>query len=67
MCGIAGFYNPHDHYLKEKIHYETVLADMAGRQRHRGPDDSGLYLAEHGGLSHAACPLLICPAAASPW
>ncbi len=18
MCGIAGFYNPHDHYLKEK-------------------------------------------------
>ena len=53
MCGIAGFYNPHDHYLKEKIHYETVLADMAGRQRHRGPDDSGLYLAEHGGLSHA--------------
>ena len=40
MCGIAGFYNPHDHYLKEKIHYETVLADMAGRPRARTILDS---------------------------
>lgn len=52
MCGIAGFYNPHDHYLKEKEHFETVLASMAGAQRRRGPDDSGLCLSEHGGLSH---------------
>ena len=53
MCGIAGFYNPHIHYLKEKGHYESVLASMAGSLRHRGPDDSGLWLWEHGGLSHA--------------
>lgn len=53
MCAIAGFYNPHDHYLKEKNHYETVLGEMAARQCHRGPDESGLYLREHGGLSHA--------------
>ena len=53
MCGIAGFYNPHDHYLREKEHYESVLASMAERLRHRGPDDSGLWLWEHGGLSHA--------------
>ena len=37
MCGIAGFYNPHDHYLKEKEHYESVLRAMAERLRHRGP------------------------------
>ena len=53
MCGIAGFYNPHDHYLKEKEHYESVLQDMAERLRHRGPDDAGRWLSEHGGLSHA--------------
>ena len=33
MCGIAGFYNPHDHYLKEKEHYESVLQAMAERLR----------------------------------
>ena len=53
MCGIAGFYNPHDHYLKEKEHHEEVLKSMADCQKHRGPDDAGLYLSEHGGLSHA--------------
>ncbi len=53
MCGIAGFYNPHDHYLKEKEHYESVLRAMAERLRHRGPDDAGQWLWEHGGLSHA--------------
>ena len=53
MCGIAGFYNPHDHYLKEKEHYESVLQAMAERLRHRGPDDAGRWLSEHGGLSHA--------------
>ena len=53
MCGIAGFYNPHDHYLKEKEHYESVLQAMAERLRHRGPDDAGRWLWEHGGLSHA--------------
>ena len=50
MCGIAGFYNPHDHYLKEKEHYESVLQAMAERLRHRGPDDAGRWLSEH------ACP-----------
>ena len=53
MCGIAGFYNPHDHYLKEKEHCREILTSMAQCQKHRGPDDSGLFLSEHGGLSHA--------------
>ena len=53
MCGIAGFYNPHDHYLKEKEHCGEILKSMAQCQKHRGPDDAGLFLSEHGGLSHA--------------
>lgn len=53
MCGVAGFYNPHEHYLKKKDHYKSVLASMSGVLRRRGPDDSGLWLSEHGGMSHA--------------
>ena len=53
MCGIAGFYNANRNYQKDKTYYETVLEKMSAVQRHRGPDDSGIYLFEHGGLSHA--------------
>lgn len=53
MCGIAGFYNPFEHYLKSPGHYKDILASMAQVQSHRGPDDSGVWLGEHGGLSHA--------------
>jgi asparagine synthase (glutamine-hydrolysing) len=53
MCGIAGFYNSNRNYLKDRIYYENVLEKMSAAQRHRGPDDSGIWLFEHGGLSHA--------------
>lgn len=53
MCGVAGFYNPHEHYLKKRDHYESILVSMAGVLRRRGPDDSGHWLSEHCGLSHA--------------
>lgn len=53
MCSIAGFYNPNQDYEKEKAHYEAVLKGMSAIQRHRGPDDSGFWLKEHTGLSHA--------------
>ena len=43
MCGIAGFYNPHRNYLEEEARYRDILKDMAAVQRHRGPDDSGVY------------------------
>lgn len=53
MCGIAGFYNSNRNYFKDRTYYETVLEKMSAAQRHRGPDDSGIWLFEHGGLSHA--------------
>lgn len=53
MCGIAGFYNPNRNYQKDNIQYQSILERMSATQRHRGPDDSGIWLFEHGGLSHA--------------
>ncbi|MEY8356395.1 asparagine synthase (glutamine-hydrolyzing) [Lachnospiraceae bacterium 54-53] len=53
MCGIAGFYSPNKDYQKDKFRYEDILERMSAIQRHRGPDDSGIWLFEHGGLSHA--------------
>ena len=48
MCGIAGFVN-FGGGLKEK---ENVLKSMADSLARRGPDDSGLYLAEKAALAH---------------
>jgi asparagine synthase (glutamine-hydrolysing) len=48
MCGIAGI------YLSDgsiKGNQREALEDMASVMRHRGPDDSGLYLSEHCGFS----------------
>lgn len=53
MCAIAGFYHPQKDYRNEKSYYEEILKKMAAVQRHRGPDDFGFQLLEHGGFSHA--------------
>lgn len=53
MCGIAGFYNPDHDYQKDKAYYESILEQMSETQRHRGPDDSGIWLFKQGGMSHA--------------
>ena len=52
MCGIAGFYHPHKNYTPQEAHYKDILASMARVQRRRGPDDSGVWLSPHAGLSH---------------
>lgn len=53
MCGIAGFYNFRNSYKQEEARYLSILMDMGTILRHRGPDDSGVFLTEHAGLSHA--------------
>lgn len=53
MCGIGGFYHPHTDYDKHPEYYRTILENMNKIQRHRGPDDSGISLTAHFGLSHA--------------
>ena len=46
MCGIAGFYKWYD-TKENKI---NTLGKMLTRIRHRGPDESGVYLSPHIGL-----------------
>ncbi len=40
-------------YKNRKEYYENILTDMYTVQRHRGPDDCGIYLDNHVGFSHA--------------
>ena len=53
MCAFAGFYNPFQDYKKDEPRYETILKKMCEVQKHRGPDNSGVWLFEQGGLCHA--------------
>ncbi len=53
MCGIAGFCNPNAVFSDNENLYKKILADMSDAIRHRGPDDSGIYLSARCGLAHA--------------
>ena len=46
MCGIAGFYQFKDK-VDNRIH---ILRKMLTRIKHRGPDESGVYLSDNVGL-----------------
>ena len=51
MCGIAGFYHRDRDYLREEEYRKEVLAGMNRRQKHRGPDEEGVFLDSHCGLA----------------
>lgn len=53
MCGISGFCNFDQNYLQKKPYWDEILCDMHLRLSHRGNDNSGTYLTEHLGFSHA--------------
>ncbi len=53
MCGIAGFFDFKQDLLESFPKYDSILKEMALRQKHRGPDENGQYLSNHFGLSHA--------------
>lgn len=48
MCGISGIYN-----LNKELVDSLVLGRMVDSLKHRGPDDSGIYLDQNVGLGHA--------------
>lgn len=52
MCSIAGFYDPSASFLAKQAEFEHILHKMGQCQTHRGPDDSGIFLADQCGLSH---------------
>lgn len=53
MCGIAGFYHKEKDYRERAEYYRSLLTAMHQAQWHRGPDDEGIYLSRHCGLSHS--------------
>ena len=53
MCGIAGFYNAEGNYQQQKEKWTSVLVSMHECLAHRGNDESGIYLSDMAGLSHA--------------
>ncbi len=53
MCGIAGFYHKGKDYGAEEAYRCSLLVKMHQELWRRGPDDSGVYLAKHCGLSHS--------------
>lgn len=44
MCGIAGFLNPRNNDKKTEEEIYQILKKMNEVQRHRGPDDEGIFL-----------------------
>jgi len=54
MCGIAGQW----HYRKGESVDETELIRLRDAQRHRGPDDAGLWVAGAVGLGHRRLSIL---------
>ena len=54
MCGICGFYDP-DHRQRDGA---ALLQKMNAAQKHRGPDDEGVYLDGPVGLGHVRLSIL---------
>ena len=52
MCGIAGFCNLRKDYVLQRRQWIPVLRRMNIVQKHRGPDDDGIYLKRNCGMAH---------------
>lgn len=66
MCGIAGFFNEKENYKDGEERWVSVLEQMNRRQKHRGPDEDGIFLAEHCGLAHVRLSIIDLPAGQQP-
>ncbi|MBQ2804162.1 MAG: asparagine synthase (glutamine-hydrolyzing) [Lachnospiraceae bacterium] len=58
MCGIAGFSNFTIDYKDCSAKWYAVLQNMNQLQKHRGPDDEGVHLTKHCGMSHVRLSIL---------
>lgn len=52
MCGIAGFFDAKADFEGAKEKWEAVLKEMNRSQKHRGPDEEGIYLGRNCGFAH---------------
>ena len=53
MCGICGFIDFKDNFIRGRERHEHIAKKMANAIRHRGPDADGVYTGEHAVFSHA--------------
>ncbi len=53
MCGICGFIDFKDNFVRNSGRHAAIAKKMADSIRHRGPDAEGTYIAEHAAFSHA--------------
>ena len=58
MCGIAGFCAPGRNLTAQERYHKNVLETMNRVQKHRGPDEEGVYLSKHCGLAHVRLSIL---------
>ena len=63
MCGIAGIYNFNS---PDKPVSENILKNMLSVIRHRGPDESGIYLAKNLGLGNVRLSIIDLAAGQQP-
>lgn len=52
MCGIAGFFDAKADYTAAREKWQEVLREMNRSQKHRGPDEDGIFLRKNCGLAH---------------
>lgn len=52
MCGICGFINFRNNYIKNEEENKATARRMADTLRHRGPDSRGEWAGEHAVLAH---------------
>ncbi len=52
MCGIAGFCNVSFNFLENEKLWRKVLNDMNKVQKHRGPNEEGIFMVKNCGLAH---------------
>lgn len=52
MCGIAGFANFEMDFKQSEKKWLSILEEMSHAQKHRGPDDEGVFISENCALAH---------------
>lgn len=53
MCGIAGYINFSDNFVKKSDYHRNIARVMSESLNHRGPDAHGEWVGEHAVLSHS--------------
>ncbi len=66
MCGISGIYRRAGGMKQEAERYRKALREMNRAQKHRGPDEDGIYVSDACGLAHVRLSILDLKMGAQP-